>query len=139
MDQIISLIQPYAETAVVISLVTLVASIFLIPMVVVRLPANYFVNPDKRLFPRSHPLFRFTLMVIKNSLGVFLLLAGIIMLFTPGQGLLTIAVSLIILDYPQKYQLERKLFARPHIHKTLNWIRQRYGNPPLIVPDEGPE
>jgi len=135
MQQILSFIEPYAEIAAAISVLTLLASLLIIPLVVVRLPENYFVNPDKRAFPKSHPLLRYVFIVMKNSLGIFLFLAGLVMLFTPGQGLLTLAVSLIIMDYPHKYQLERKLFARPGIHKTLNWIRQRYHKTPLLVPE----
>ncbi|RME33433.1 MAG: hypothetical protein D6786_07715, partial [Gammaproteobacteria bacterium] len=62
------------------------------------------------------------------------LLAGLIMLFTPGQGLLTMLVGLLLMNYPGKYRLERWLVTRPRVLETLNWIRARTGHPPLAAP-----
>ena len=56
------------------------------------------------------------------------------MLFVPGQGLLTIIVGLTVMNYPGKFRLERWLVMRPRVLPALNWLRKRYGHPPLQDP-----
>ena len=74
------------------------------------------------------------LMGIKNLLGALLVLLGIIMLFTPGQGLLTLLVGLLLMNFPGKYRLERTLVARPGVFRALNWLRGRRGAGPMEMP-----
>jgi hypothetical protein len=52
----------------------------------------------------------------------------------PGQGLLTIAVGLILLDFPGKFRLERWLATRRSVWRSLNWLRRRAGSKPLQMP-----
>ena len=49
------------------------------------------------------------------------------MLFIPGQGLLTIAIGLLLVDFPGKYRLERWLISRRPIIRVVNWMRRRAG------------
>ncbi|MCM2375182.1 PGPGW domain-containing protein [Aporhodopirellula aestuarii] len=81
-------------------------------------------------------ILHLTLLALKNTLGVFLLVIGISMLVLPGQGLLTILIGLSLLDFPGKYRLERYLVTRPPVFKSLNWLRQRAGNPPFEMPGQ---
>jgi hypothetical protein len=53
------------------------------------------------------------------------------MLFIPGQGILTMVMGLILLDYPGKYSLEKKVISFTAVHKGLNWLRARAHKPPL--------
>ena len=53
------------------------------------------------------------------------------MLVLPGQGLLTIVTGLILINYPGKYKLEKKLVAMPSVFKALNWIRDKANKPRL--------
>ncbi len=53
------------------------------------------------------------------------------MLVLPGQGLLTILFGLILMDFPRKRQLERRLIKVQPVRAAANWIRQRYGRPPF--------
>ena len=55
------------------------------------------------------------------------------MLVLPGQGLLTILIGLLLLEFPGKRALERRLVARPGIKTFLDRIRARRGKPPLEV------
>ena len=57
------------------------------------------------------------------------------MLFTPGQGILSLLVGVILCDFPGKRKVERKIFERPLVLSTINRIRARY-NRPLIVLDD---
>jgi hypothetical protein len=74
-----------------------------------------------------------TLLIAKNAFGAILLLGGIIMLFVPGQGLLTIAMGLLLLDYPGKFHLEQRLASNAKILNGLNWLRAKAGTAPLRI------
>ena len=51
-----------------------------------------------------------------------------------GQGLLTLLVGLLLMNFPGKYQLERWLVGRPGVLAALDWLRQRKGEPPFDPP-----
>jgi hypothetical protein len=118
-----------------VSLVVLVASFFLAPLVVARIRPDYFAHdkrPDRSWidFP---PAVRIAIHIGKNVLGVILLLAGLVMLVTPGPALLTLLVGFFLLDFPGKYRFEKWLVARPFIHRPINWLRRRSGRVPLVL------
>ncbi len=71
--------------------------------------------------------------VLKNILGTLVILAGIVMLFLPGQGLLAILIGIMLLDFPGKHQLERKLICKPKILTSINRLRKRFGKVALVV------
>jgi hypothetical protein len=73
-------------------------------------------------------------LVGKNLLGAVLIVAGLLMLVVPGQGLLTIAVGLALTDFPGKFRLERWIVKRPSVWRTINWLRRRAGREPLERP-----
>lgn len=118
------------------SLVTFVVSLLSLPWLVALIPEDYF-QPKRRqaLSKRSHPALRLFLLTAKNLLGGVLLLGGTIMLFLPGQGLLTIAMGLILMDYPGKFRLERRLASKPAVFNGLNWLRGRANKPLLQKPN----
>ena len=60
-----------------------------------------------------------------------MLLLGIAMLVLPGQGVLTILAALVLLDFPGKRRLERRLLLRPRLLGALNSLRARAGRPPI--------
>ena len=110
-----------------------VATLVAVPVVVVRIPADYFARPERgtRLILRRHPVVGLVVLILKNLLGLVLLLAGIAMLVLPGQGLLTIVIALTLLNFPGKYHLERWVVSRPPVLRAINWIRRRRGVPEL--------
>ena len=116
------------------SIVTFVGSLVLLPMLVVRMSPDYFMPERESDYGAAHPVARVVGLVGKNLLGLLLLLAGIGMLFIPGQGLLTMLMGLALMDFPGKRALETKLVRRPRVNGALNWIRRKYGRDPLQVP-----
>ena len=44
------------------------------------------------------------------------------MLVAPGQGLLTMVVGLLLVDFPGKYRLERWLVTRQQVWRSINWL-----------------
>jgi hypothetical protein len=110
----------------------LVISAMLIPFLIVRLPADFYAeNSHRRRLFQDRPLLRIAFLAVKNALGTVLMVAGILMLVLPGQGILTILAALALLDFPGKRALEMRILQRPAILKSINWLRQRAGRRPL--------
>ena len=113
------------------SAVTFVLSLALVPLLVARMPADYFTRESKRLPPT--PL-RLAARILKNLFGLILLLLGIAMLVLPGQGLLTILISLTLLDFPGKRRLELRIVRLPALRRPIAWLRRKAHRPPLQFP-----
>ena len=118
------------------SVTTFVVSLVLGGVLIVRMPADHFVRygPPPESFRGRHPALRWTLRLLKNLLGLLLLVGGVIMLFTPGQGVLFLLLGLMLLDVPGKRHLELRIVRNPAVLKSINTIRARAGRPPLQVP-----
>jgi hypothetical protein len=116
-----------------VSIVLFVTSVAGIPWLVSRLPADYFKRGDPLLHSVRQPSLRVALRIAKNILGVVLLAAGLAMLVLPGQGVLTLIVALVLIDFPGKRELERRLVSRPRVLRTLNRLRRRSGREPLVI------
>lgn len=119
-----------------LSLLALVATAVGVPWVVSRLPYDYFSREQRRAWRGrpSAPMTALLLGIAKNILGGLLVVLGVIMLFTPGQGLLTILIGMLLLNFPGKYRLERWLVLRPGVLRGLNWLRHRHGRRPFDAP-----
>ena len=110
----------------------LVISAMVIPYLIVRLPADFYAESNhRRRFFQDHPILRSLFLAVKNTLGALLLVAGILMLVLPGQGILTILAALALLDFPGKRKLEMNILHRPVVFKSINWLRRRAGREPL--------
>lgn len=114
-----------------------VASLVVLPILVMAIPRDYFHGPAAPHPPwtRRYPMLHMALRIVRNALGAALVLLGVVMVVTPGQGLLTILVGLMLIEFPGKRRLERRLIVRRPIHRHLNWIRGLAGRPPLTLPD----
>jgi len=116
------------------SVLSLIVGSFLGAWFVARLPADYFCAHKRQRLARDHLAIRLVLFVLKNIVGMLLMFAGLVMLFTPGQGLLTLLAGLMLTDFPGKYALERRLARRRGVMKALNWLRAKRGEAPFITP-----
>jgi hypothetical protein len=119
-----------------IFVITLFVSLGVVLLVLLRLSETYFTAPRRPHFESAHPVLRILLIVLKNLLGVAVIAAGILMSIpgVPGQGILTILIGLMLVDFPGKYRFERALIRRPAVHHVINRLRARFGRPPLQVP-----
>lgn len=121
---------------VLISVVTFAGSIGVVTLVLVRLPANYFHSShDREFLTHRHPVLRMIGIVLKNLLGLVLVGFGVVMSLpgVPGQGVLTILLGVMLLDFPGKRELEVKLVGRPRVFHAINRLRARFSRPPLIL------
>jgi hypothetical protein len=120
-------------------LVLFVGSLVLVSFLLVKLPATYFLSTrDPELWVDRHPVLRWTGIILKNLLGIVLVVLGVVQLVTPGQGVITILIGLMLVDYPGKRRFERWLVSRPGVSRFINRLRARYGKPPLVF-EEMPE
>jgi len=124
----------------VASAATLVLAVLLLPVLLARMPADYFVRgtPPPGSWRGRHPLLRAVLRAGKNALGLVLVLVGIPLIPLPGQGLLTILAGLALLEFPGKRRLELRLIRLPGVFRAVNWLRGRACRPPLRLDGVGP-
>lgn len=110
-----------------------VASVVIMPIILISLPTDYFVR-TKRTLADGGPGFlswHSVLVLLKNISGLVLIITGIVLLVLPGQGILTILAGLMLMNFPGKYRLERWLVSHKAIAKSLNWVRQKADKPPM--------
>lgn len=122
----------------VTSAFTFVVSLVTIPWIITRLPSDFFITP-KTIWNgarRYHPALFVLLLILKNGIGLLLFTAGVIMLVMPGQGLLTIAISIGMINFPGKHTLLSRVVQIPSVLKSLNWIREKTHHPPFLTPSD---
>jgi hypothetical protein len=129
------------QTLVQLMGVVSLAMFFLTPLVlsflIIRIPEDYFLHGRdyyREMSRRYHPAARFLFHVVKNLAGIAFLLAGVAMLVLPGQGIVTILVSLTLIDFPGKRALELRLVSLHKVLAAVNWVRARAGKPHLKIP-----
>lgn len=106
----------------------------IVSFILVKLPADHFSKSHQTKFwADRHATLRVTAAIAKNVAGAFLVALGIVLSLpgVPGQGLLTILLGIMLLDFPGKSRLEQKLLSRPSVVNTINRLRARFGKPPL--------
>ena len=121
---------------VTISAVLFLGSLILIPIVIIRLPSDHFMKPSESAesWKLRRPMLHFLLQVTKNVIGLIVAIAGLIMVFTPGQGVLAILLGVSLMDIPGKRAIEISVLRRPTILGVINRMRARAGQPPLLLP-----
>lgn len=120
-----------------VSLIVLVITVVALPVVVMKLPVDYFVRekrePARRT--RKHPFVWAVISLGKNLLGLLVIFVGTVMLVLPGQGIVTILIGLAITNFPGKYALERRIAGQPAVGGALNKLRKLTRRRPLRIDD----
>jgi Putative transmembrane protein (PGPGW). len=128
----------FGATALLIFLLSVVfgaVATTIVFVVVSRLPVDHFLE-DRAQKPLSRTLLHKIWFVFKNALGIVLIIAGIIMIITPGPGFLSILIGLSLVDFRQKHALILMGLKRPSVRKSLNWMRKKANVPPLKFPSQ---
>jgi hypothetical protein len=139
MDWLLSTVEQYISTETLVALTVLsiiffVGSLIAIPFILVRLPADFFdIRVPRPWMEDHHPVLRVLGHLVKNAVGGIFLFAGFLMLFLPGQGILTMLIGISMLDFPGKRNVEAKLIGQPAVLNTINGMREKFGKPPLII------
>lgn len=113
-------------TVLVVSAVMFVGSLVAIPVALVRIPHDFFVRPHAR-----HALW---VRILRNLLGILLILVGLAMLVLPGQGMLTILIGVGALDMPWKRRLVRRILCNRKVKHAVDHLREKAGKPTLLIP-----
>jgi hypothetical protein len=111
---------------VVFSVAAVGASLVLVPRFLAKLPADY-------LRSEAGQTLSMPMRVLRNLLGMVLVLLGVAMLLLPGQGLLTLLVGVLLVDFPGKHRLVVRLLSRPKVLALVNKLRGHRGSPPLVA------
>lgn len=122
----------------ILSLLALLITPIIVSILVIRIPTDYFIHGRGRFEEQSksfHPFIRTILLAAKNLAGILFLLAGIVMLVLPGQGIITILIGLTLINFPGKRELELKIIARKRVFSAINWMRAKAHTPPLQLPE----
>jgi hypothetical protein len=117
-----------------IFLVSFFVNLAIVSVILVKLPADHFSKTRKTKFwagPR--PAIHAAKVIGKNIAGVFLVALGIVLSLpgVPGQGLLTVLLGIMLLDFPGRDRVEQKLLSKSSIVNTINRLRGRFSKPPL--------
>ena len=123
---------------VLLFLITFGINLAIVSVILVKIPATYFHKSHSREFWKdSSPAIRLLGVIVKNALGVLLVALGVVLSLpgVPGQGILTILLGIMLLDFPGRRKLEHKLLSRPAVLNTINKLRHRFGKPPLKLDD----
>ena len=117
-----------------IFLASFLINLGIVSFLLVKLPADHFSKKRKTKFwagPR--PAIHAAKVIGKNIAGVLLVALGVVLSLpgVPGQGLLTVLLGIMLLDFPGRHRLEQKLLSKPSIVNTINRLRGRFDKPPL--------
>ncbi len=118
----------------ILGILTFVGSLIALPVLIARLPADHFVArrspspPGKSVHPTRDGLLR----IGRNLLGVMLVLGGAAMLILPGQGILTIAIGLLMMDLPKKRAFQAWVLSWRPVHRGINWLRRKANQPEFV-------
>lgn len=119
---------------VLLFVVSFAISLSVVSFILVKIPPDYFKEDRSNAFwSARHPAIRVMGIVGKNLLGVLLVVLGIVMSIpgVPGQGILTILLGIMLLDFPGRQELERKIVSQPRVLRSINKLRHRFGKPEL--------
>jgi hypothetical protein len=118
------------------SVVIFFATLIILMTVTVMLPSEYFLrHPGNHpIAPAKNPLLFACYQVCKNLVGAFFILAGLLMLVLPGQGLISLIIGLSLITFPGKRRLIRFVVQRKGVLRSANWLRAKFDRPPLDAP-----
>lgn len=117
-------------------LVTLIGSMAVVALMLVRLPPDHLLRSEDAPFWPGRPAWmRLLARVGKNVLGALLVVVGILLSLpgVPGQGVLTILIGVMLVDIPGKRRLERRILGAPRVLGSVNRLRARFHHPPLLL------
>ncbi len=115
------LLEDNAELILISSVSVFIVSLILFPLLIISLPKNYFIRKESKK-ENSGSLWK---LIIKNILGVILIIIGALMLILPGPGIIVMLIGLMLMSFPSKKKLKNYFLSNQTLRKELNWIRQR--------------
>ena len=135
METLLATYGPALKWLGLVSTATFFLSLLIIPWLIGRLPQDFFLHlHEPRIREDEHPVIFILFRFLRYSLGAILLLSGLLMLFLPGQGILTMILGLSLLDFPGKRKAVDSLLDLHSVQHGLNWIRKKEHKDPFLFP-----
>ena len=122
--------QDYLIWLGIASSILFIVGIITTPFLIGMIPEDYFADREKYKLKIQGPM-HLIWVVIRSIFGFILLLAGVIMLFTPGQGILSIVLGIFLMEFPGKQKLEYKMIQHDPTFNAINWLRSKAGKDAL--------
>jgi UPF0716 family protein affecting phage T7 exclusion len=105
-------------------------------LVLIALPCDY-LRGSRIAHPwrSGYGLIDKAWLVLKNVLGSMLVLIGGILSvpLIPGPGFLIVVAGLLLLDFPAKHRMLRRLLGRPVVLRSINRLRDAFAREPLLI------
>ncbi len=121
-----------------LSAVMFLGTLVALPFVVLRLPDDFFVRECQPYGRAGKPRHKsLVTLLIRNIVGWLMVAAGFLMLFLPGQGILTMVFGLALIQFPGKRRFYRWIFQKVNtrpLFEKMNRLRRRFDRPPLHLP-----
>ena len=133
LDLITDLIAQYENILVLFSIMSavfFVVTLLLTPYLLGLIHSDYFTKANPHKLEIKH-VGHIVVVIIRSAIGLVLFVVGVIMLVTPGQGVVSILLGLFLMEFPGKRKLELKLINHNQTFKTLNWLRAKAKKPPF--------
>ncbi len=134
-QSLVAWLQQYSvEIAILsgLSVLLLLVTILATPWLVAQLPADYFSVQRPPIASRS--LGSAINAALRNVAGSLFIVLGLIMLVTPGPGVVSIVLGMSLCVFPGKHRLLRTLVGQPSVFAALNWLRQKSSKAPFLHP-----
>tara|TARA_R110002110_G_scaffold250142_1_gene466299 strand:- start:238 stop:711 length:474 start_codon:yes stop_codon:yes gene_type:complete len=130
----------YISLTILVTTAVSITYFLVISYIIIKMDKRYFVRKkisgddaiDKPLLRSWNSSVAYMVKLAKITIGIVLLICGLAMLVLPGQGLITILISLSLLPFPGKNKIEQKLLSRKSVRSSLNWVRIKANKDPFI-------
>ena len=120
----------------IVSVVIILASIILTPIWLGRLPEDYFLRVLDQNNANARDTHSLVIRLTRAVAGSLLLIAGVAMLFLPGQGIVTIIAGLLLIDFPGRRRILRRILNIHAVTGLIQWIRRTRGKSEFRFPEE---
>ena len=104
--------------------------------VLIALPSTYFCDePASALWADRRPVLRWVGLIGSNLVGALIALVGVLLSVPgfPGPGLPLVLIGIMLLNFPGKRGLERKLVGMPRVLAMINSLRAYFNRLPLVL------
>ena len=110
-----------------LSILILIVSIIGLGWFISQIPEDYFIHEKRQAdnWDKYSSETRVVIIIVKNVIGIVMLISGFLLLILPGQGILTMIIGVLLIDYPGKFKLEQKIISITSVFRGINWFRAK--------------